>query len=80
MQQISKLLILFCAFVDFTFCSINCSLNALGFISRACLLVRQSFFHNDHKNFRDLGGGVSGCGGFHSSFRATQQGLSMNMG
>ncbi|KAJ4720457.1 Argonaute family protein [Melia azedarach] len=47
--------------------------------NQACLLVRQSFFHNDHKNFRDLGGGVSGCGGFHSSFRATQQGLSMNM-
>ncbi|PIA48671.1 hypothetical protein AQUCO_01400922v1 [Aquilegia coerulea] len=44
-----------------------------------CLLVRQSFFHNIPKNFVDLGGGVSGCRGFHSSFRATQGGLSLNV-
>ncbi|KAK6143266.1 hypothetical protein DH2020_023614 [Rehmannia glutinosa] len=37
-----------------------------------CLLVRQSFFHNEPRNFVDLGGGVVGCRGFHSSFRATQ--------
>ncbi|KAK9280647.1 hypothetical protein L1049_014343 [Liquidambar formosana] len=36
---------------------------------QGCLLVRQSFFHNDPKNFTDLGGGVLGCRGFHSSFR-----------
>lgn len=42
--------------------------------------MRQSFFHDEPRNFTDLGGGVSGCKGFHSSFRATQGGLSLNMG
>ncbi|XP_034688176.1 protein argonaute 4-like [Vitis riparia] len=46
---------------------------------QGCLLVRQSFFHNDPKNFIDLGGGVLGCRGFHSSFRTTQGGLSLNI-
>ncbi|KAI9176883.1 hypothetical protein LWI28_008243 [Acer negundo] len=47
--------------------------------SRGCLLVRQSFFHDDSRNFVDLGGGVTGVRGFHSSFRPTQGGLSLNM-
>lgn len=42
--------------------------------------MRQSFFHNEPRNFVDIGGGVVGCRGFHSSFRATQRGLSLNMG
>ncbi|KAF8403535.1 hypothetical protein HHK36_011639 [Tetracentron sinense] len=46
---------------------------------KGCLLVRQSFFNNDPRNFTDLGGGVLGCRGFHSSFRATQGGLSLNI-
>ncbi|KAL3349324.1 hypothetical protein AABB24_022451 [Solanum stoloniferum] len=46
---------------------------------RGCLVVRQSFFHNEPRNFVDLGGGVSGCRGFHASFRATQGSLSLNM-
>ncbi|KAL2322215.1 hypothetical protein Fmac_026594 [Flemingia macrophylla] len=46
---------------------------------QGCLLVRQSFFHNDPKNFADVGGGVLGCRGFHSSFRTTQSGLSLNI-
>ncbi|KAF7153629.1 hypothetical protein RHSIM_Rhsim01G0196200 [Rhododendron simsii] len=46
---------------------------------QGCLLVRQSFFHNDPKNFVDVGGGVLGCRGFHSSFRTTQGGLSLNI-
>ncbi|XP_021902597.1 protein argonaute 4-like isoform X2 [Carica papaya] len=46
---------------------------------QGCLLVRQSFFHNDPKNFADVGGGVLGCRGFHSSFRASQGGLSLNI-
>ncbi|KAM1124608.1 hypothetical protein ACFX11_040190 [Malus domestica] len=46
---------------------------------QGCLLVRQSFFHNNPRNFADLGSGVLGCRGFHSSFRATQGGLSLNM-
>jgi hypothetical protein len=34
----------------------------------------------DHpSNFVDLGGGVVGCRGFHSSFCATQSGLSLNI-
>ncbi|KAF5203307.1 argonaute [Thalictrum thalictroides] len=46
---------------------------------RGCLLVRQSFFHDDVRNFVDVGGGVTACRGFHSSFRTTQSGLSLNM-
>ncbi|KAL1817283.1 hypothetical protein DCAR_0521706 [Daucus carota subsp. sativus] len=46
---------------------------------QGCLLVRQSFFHNDVNNFTDVGGGVLGCRGFHSSFRTTQGGLSLNI-
>ncbi|XP_057429449.1 protein argonaute 4-like [Lotus japonicus] len=46
---------------------------------QGCLLVRQNFFHNDPKNFADVGGGVLGCRGFHSSFRTTQSGLSLNI-
>ncbi|KAF8724800.1 hypothetical protein HU200_020737 [Digitaria exilis] len=46
---------------------------------QGCLIVRQSFFHNNPSNFVDLGGGVVGCRGFHSSFRGTQSGLSLNM-
>lgn len=47
--------------------------------NRGCLLVRQSFFHDDSRNFTDVGGGVTGVRGFHSSFRPTQGGLSLNM-
>lgn len=47
---------------------------------RGCLLVRQSFFHDDSRNFVDVGAGVKGVRGFHSSFRPTQGGLSLNMG
>ncbi|CAK8574164.1 unnamed protein product [Lathyrus sativus] len=46
---------------------------------RGCLLVRQNFFHNDPKSFAHVGGGVLGCRGFHSSFRATQSSLSLNI-
>ncbi|KAJ1264418.1 hypothetical protein BS78_09G261800 [Paspalum vaginatum] len=46
---------------------------------QGCLIVRQSFFCNNPSNFVDLGGGVTGCRGFHSSFRGTQSGLSLNM-
>ncbi|KMZ69032.1 Protein argonaute 16 [Zostera marina] len=46
---------------------------------RGCLLVRQSFFNDDRENFIPLGGGVSGCLGFHSSFQTTQSGLILNM-
>ncbi|TKY66352.1 argonaute 16 [Spatholobus suberectus] len=44
-----------------------------------CLLVRQSFFHDDSRNFTDVGAGVTAVQGFHSSFRPTQRGLSLNM-
>ncbi|KAG6523121.1 hypothetical protein ZIOFF_012974 [Zingiber officinale] len=46
---------------------------------QGCLLVRQSFFHNNPKSFTDIGGGVMGCRGFHSSFRTSQGGLSLNI-
>ncbi|VFQ91173.1 unnamed protein product [Cuscuta campestris] len=47
--------------------------------NRGCLLVGQSFFHDDSRNFTEIGGGVTGCRGFHSSFCATHGGLSLNM-
>ncbi|KAL6640107.1 hypothetical protein ACP70R_022417 [Stipagrostis hirtigluma subsp. patula] len=46
---------------------------------QGCFLVRRSFFQNNPSNFVDLGGGVLGCRGFHSSFRGTQSGLSVNI-
>ncbi|XP_022728692.1 protein argonaute 4-like [Durio zibethinus] len=46
---------------------------------RGCLHVRQSFFQDDENNYTNIGGGVLGCRGFHSSFRATQGGLSLNI-
>ncbi|KAI9075853.1 hypothetical protein K1719_042220 [Acacia pycnantha] len=46
---------------------------------QGCLLVRQSFFHDRVENYKDIGGGVQGCRGFHSSFRATQGDLSLNV-
>ncbi|KAF2292334.1 hypothetical protein GH714_020085 [Hevea brasiliensis] len=44
-----------------------------------CLLLRQTFFHDDPKNFTDVGGGITGVRGYHSSFRTTQGGLSLNI-
>lgn len=44
------------------------------------MLVRQSFFHNDPSNCEQVGGNILGCRGFHSSFRTTQGGMSLNMG
>ncbi|CAG7907291.1 unnamed protein product, partial [Brassica rapa] len=46
---------------------------------QGCLLVRQSFFHNDPSNCEPVGGNILGCRGFHSSFRTTQGGMSLNM-
>ncbi|KAI6672750.1 hypothetical protein NL676_000656 [Syzygium grande] len=46
---------------------------------RGCLLVRQSFFHDDSSNFTSVGGGVTGVKGFHASFCPTKGGLSLNM-
>ncbi|GER43062.1 argonaute family protein [Striga asiatica] len=47
--------------------------------NRGCLLVRQSFFHDDSRTFTDIGGGVTSVRGFHSSFHPTLGGLSLNM-
>ncbi|CAK7349045.1 unnamed protein product [Dovyalis caffra] len=66
----------------------NCTQDALRVLdiilrqqaaNSGCLLVRQSFFHDDSRNFSDVGGGVTAVKGFHSSFRTTQGGLSLNM-
>ncbi|XP_042377619.1 protein argonaute 16-like isoform X1 [Zingiber officinale] len=46
---------------------------------RGCLLIKQSFFDGNHANFVDLGGGVTGCRGIHTSFRTTGAGLSLNI-
>ncbi|XP_027152630.1 protein argonaute 4A-like [Coffea eugenioides] len=42
------------------------------------LVLRQSYFSNDSKNFMDLGGGVFGCRGFSSRFQDLQGGLYLN--
>ncbi|CAH9111873.1 unnamed protein product [Cuscuta epithymum] len=47
--------------------------------NRGCLLVGQSFFSDDSRLFSEIGGGVTGCRGFHSSFRPTHGGLTLNM-
>ncbi|KAL8130712.1 hypothetical protein V2J09_019867 [Rumex salicifolius] len=47
--------------------------------SMGCLLIRQSFFSDDSRNCVDVGGGVHSARGLHSSFHATQAGLSLNM-
>lgn len=47
--------------------------------NRDCLLVRQSFFHDDSRNFNTIGGGVTACRGFHSSFQPTHGGLILNI-
>ncbi|CAA3007417.1 argonaute 4 [Olea europaea subsp. europaea] len=47
---------------------------------KGCLLVRQSFFDNNLRNFTNVGGGVLGCRGFHSSFRTSHVRLSLNIG
>ncbi|GKC47471.1 argonaute 16-like protein [Tanacetum coccineum] len=39
----------------------------------------RSFFHDDSRNFSNIGGGVTACRGFHSSFRPTDGVLSLNM-
>ncbi|KAK9077377.1 hypothetical protein SSX86_005714 [Deinandra increscens subsp. villosa] len=46
---------------------------------RGCLLVKQSSFRADSQNFSEVGGGVTACRGFYSSFRPTRGGLSLNM-
>lgn len=46
---------------------------------QGCLLIRQLFFHDNPRNIKNLGGGVQCCRGFHSSFRVTQKGLSLNV-
>lgn len=47
--------------------------------NRGCFLVRQSFFHDDSRMFSDVGGGVTGVKGFHSSFSPNLGGFSLNM-
>nr|XP_025885826.1 protein argonaute 4A-like [Solanum lycopersicum] len=46
---------------------------------RNSLLLRQSYFPNEMKNFMDLTGGILGCRGFHSSFQSVQGGLYFNL-
>ncbi|KAF8661502.1 hypothetical protein HU200_056919 [Digitaria exilis] len=47
--------------------------------SMGCLLVGQSFFNTSLSNSFDLPGGLKGLQGYHSSFRVTQSGLSLNV-
>ncbi|KAL6524556.1 hypothetical protein OROHE_016227 [Orobanche hederae] len=47
-------------------------------VKTGCLVVGQSVYRNDPSNFIDLGGGILGCRGLFSSFRALQSGLYLN--
>ncbi|THU48237.1 hypothetical protein C4D60_Mb09t24110 [Musa balbisiana] len=46
---------------------------------RGCLVLRHCYFDGNHTRLVDVGGGVCGCRGFHSSFRTTNGSLSLNM-
>ncbi|KAL2938774.1 Protein argonaute 16 [Bienertia sinuspersici] len=48
-------------------------------INKGCLLVKQSFFQDDSRNFFEVDGGVMGLRGFDSSFHMTRAGLSLNL-
>lgn len=52
----------------------------LCFDCRGCLVLRHCYFDGNHTRLVDVGGGVCGCRGFHSSFRTTNGSLSLNMG
>ncbi|KAK2385915.1 protein argonaute [Trifolium repens] len=46
---------------------------------QGCLRIRQSYFHDNPRNITNIDGGVQCCRGFHSSFKVTQKGLSLNV-
>ncbi|MCI04039.1 protein argonaute 4-like, partial [Trifolium medium] len=46
---------------------------------QGCLRIRQSYFHDNPRNISNIDGGVQCCRGFHSSFKVTQKGLSLNV-
>ncbi|WJX30546.1 hypothetical protein P8452_19072 [Trifolium repens] len=46
---------------------------------QGCLRIRQSYFHDNPRNITNIDGGVQCCRSFHSSFKVTQKGLSLNV-
>ncbi|XP_010688916.2 protein argonaute 16 [Beta vulgaris subsp. vulgaris] len=48
-------------------------------VNKGCLLVRQSFFQDDCRNFFEVDGGIIGLRGLDSSFHMTRAGLSLNL-
>nr|ATG34093.1 argonaute 16 [Suaeda salsa] len=48
-------------------------------VNKGCLLIRQSFFQDDSRNFFEVDGGLMGLRGFDSSFHMTRVGLSLNL-
>ncbi|GAU16404.1 hypothetical protein TSUD_117530 [Trifolium subterraneum] len=46
---------------------------------QGCLRIRQSYFHDNPRNITNIDGGVQCCCGYHSSFKVTQKGLSLNV-
>ncbi|KAJ1422755.1 Ribonuclease H-like superfamily [Sesbania bispinosa] len=56
----------------------NCQADALRVLDIGSL-GKAIFFHDDPGNFTDIGGGVAGVQGLHSSFRLTEGGFSLNM-
>ncbi|XP_074307766.1 protein argonaute 6-like [Silene latifolia] len=57
---------------------LNTILRQLAF-KKGCLLVRQSYFKDDSSNIFEIGEGVLGLRGYHSSFHMTRGGLSLNL-
>ncbi|KAJ7976493.1 Argonaute family protein [Quillaja saponaria] len=47
---------------------------------KGCLLVGQTYFYDEPRNFTKLVDGIFICRGFYSSFQAPQGGLSLNFG
>ncbi|KAK2439910.1 protein argonaute [Trifolium repens] len=46
---------------------------------QGCLRIHQSYFHDNPRNITNIDGGVQCCRSFHSSFKVTQKGLSLNV-
>ncbi|KAI3925181.1 hypothetical protein MKW92_000735, partial [Papaver armeniacum] len=52
-------------------------LPSVSFDYRSCLLIRQSLYLGDARNFVSVGGGITEVRRFHSSFHTTQSGLTL---
>ncbi|RZC92469.1 hypothetical protein C5167_041814 [Papaver somniferum] len=55
-------------------------LPSVSFDCRVCLLIKQSLYLGDARNFVSVGGGITEVRRFHSSFHTAQSGLTLTKG